>query len=61
MIQQALKNLGLYSGEVDGSIGPKTKEAIKEFQSKNSLAADGKVGPKTWAALKNALNTSSAD
>jgi peptidoglycan hydrolase-like protein with peptidoglycan-binding domain len=58
MIQQALKNLGLYTGDIDGSIGPKTKEAIKEFQSKNNLTSDGKVGPKTWAVLKNALNTS---
>ncbi|MFH0940449.1 MAG: peptidoglycan-binding domain-containing protein [Candidatus Omnitrophota bacterium] len=57
MIQQALKNLGLYAGDIDGSIGPKTKEAIKEFQSKNNLTPDGKVGPKTWAVLKNALNT----
>lgn len=61
MIQQALKNLGLYTGDIDGSIGPKTKEAIKEFQSNNNLAPDGKVGPKTWAVLKNALNTSPAN
>ena len=58
MIQQALKNMGLYAGDIDGSIGPKTKEAIKEFQSNNNLIPDGKVGPKTWAVLKNALNTS---
>ncbi len=57
MIQQALKNIGLYAGDIDGSIGPKTQEAIKEFQSKNDLIPDGKVGPKTWAVLKNALNT----
>jgi len=57
MIQQALKNLGLYTGDIDGTIGPKTKEAIKEFQSKNNLTPDGKVGPKTWAVLKNSLNT----
>ncbi|MEK7849565.1 MAG: peptidoglycan-binding domain-containing protein [Candidatus Omnitrophota bacterium] len=58
MIQQALKNLGLYAGDIDGNIGPKTKEAIKEFQSNNNLVPDGKAGPKTWAVLKNALNTS---
>lgn len=54
-IQKALKNLGLYQGEVDGKVGPKTKEAIREFQKKNSLEADGKAGPKTWAILKRAL------
>jgi peptidoglycan hydrolase-like protein with peptidoglycan-binding domain len=53
-IQRALKNLGLYTGAVDGKIGPKTKEAIREFQKKNGLTADGKVGPKTWALLQKA-------
>ncbi|MDD2866080.1 MAG: peptidoglycan-binding domain-containing protein [Candidatus Omnitrophota bacterium] len=57
-IQTALKGLGLYQGEIDGKIGPKTKAAIKEFQQKNGLVADGKVGPKTWAALKAALGDS---
>jgi peptidoglycan hydrolase-like protein with peptidoglycan-binding domain len=53
-IQKALKNLGLYSGVVDGKIGPKTKEAIREFQRKNNLTVDGKVGPKTWELLQKA-------
>lgn len=60
MIQQALKNLGLYAGEIDGKIGPKTKEAIREFQRRNDLMVDGKIGPKTWALLKKALQESSA-
>lgn len=51
-IQKALKAAGLYSGNIDGKIGPKTKKAIEEFQSKNGLNADGKVGPKTWDKLK---------
>ena len=50
-IQEALKNAGLYDGKIDGSIGPKTKKAIEEFQSQNGLTADGKVGAKTWAKL----------
>ena len=58
MIQKALKNLGLYQGEVDGKMGPKTKRAIKEFQKQNNLQADGKVGSKTWALLKNSLESS---
>ena len=57
-IQQALKNAGLYAGKVDGSIGPKSKQAIREFQTQNSLKADGKVGPKTWQKLGAYLNQS---
>lgn len=54
-IQQALKNAGIYKGSVDGVIGPKTKQAIKDFQAQNNLSADGKVGPKTWSVLKTFL------
>ena len=50
-IQQALKNAGLYTGTVDGKIGPKTKQAIRNFQGQNNLAKDGRVGPKTWVKL----------
>ena len=55
-IQSALKNAGLYAGEVDGKIGPKTKAAIEEFQKANNLTPDGKVGTKTWASLSRYLN-----
>ena len=55
-IQQALKNAGLYEGEVDGKIGPKTNKAIEEFQAKNNLIVDGKVGRKTWEKMKEYLN-----
>ena len=51
-IQTALKNAGLYEGNIDGKIGPKTKKAIEQFQTNNGLKADGKVGPKTWTALE---------
>ena len=50
-IQQALKNAGLYSGNIDGKIGPKTREAIKTFQSQNGLKADGVAATQTWAKL----------
>ncbi len=50
-IQEALKSAGYYEGKVDGSIGPKTKNAIEKFQTENGLKADGKVGPRTWAKL----------
>ena len=59
-IQQALKNANIYSGEIDGSLGPKTKKAIETFQEQNNLKADGKVGPKTWQKLKTYLSASTA-
>jgi hypothetical protein len=37
----------------DGIFGPKTKEAVKNFQFGNGLVADGIVGPKTRAVLNS--------
>ena len=54
-VQQALKNAGFYTGAIDGKIGPKTREAIKEFQKSNSLYSDGIVGKKTWEKLSQYL------
>jgi hypothetical protein len=50
-IQEKLKELGLYTGNVDGLSGPKTIAAIRAFQRINGLTADGKVGPKTLEKL----------
>lgn len=54
-IQTALKSAGFYSGELDGKIGPKTRDAIKEFQKANELKVDGKVGRQTWSKLQKYL------
>ena len=51
-IQRALKSAGVYTGPVDGRIGPGTKEAIVEFQKSHGLKADGVLGRKTWDELK---------
>ena len=59
MIQIALKNLNLYTGSIDGRIGPLTEEAIKSFQSSHNLKADGKVGPLTWAELSKYVSSPS--
>ena len=59
-IQQALANLGLYQGKIDGKIGPKTKQAIRDFQAKNDLRVDGKVGPQTWSKLSSYLQASAS-
>ena len=58
-IQEALKNAGLYAGEIDGKLGPRTQKAIEEFQSQNGLAVDGKIGPRTWAKLSSHLYAAS--
>jgi len=60
-VQNALKNAGLYAGEVDGKSGAKTKAAIEAFQKANNLKVDGKVGPQTWAALSAYAASASAE
>lgn len=54
-IQTALKNAGYEVGPIDGKMGRKTKEAVKDFQRENGLTADGIVGQKTWAKLSKYL------
>ena len=59
-VQTKLKRWGYYTGAVDGIYGPKTKKAVRYFQSKNGLAVDGIVGPKTAAALGMKLSSTSS-
>ena len=49
-LQTSLKNAG-YNIDVDGSFGPQTLEAVKQYQSANGLTVDGMVGPQTSAVL----------
>jgi N-acetylmuramoyl-L-alanine amidase len=44
-IQSRLSSLGFDVGKVDGIFGPKTEEAVIEFQHNRDLAEDGKAGP----------------
>ena len=48
--QKTLKELNLYTGEIDGINGIGTKSAIKEFQKLAGLSIDGVLGPNTKAA-----------
>ena len=50
-VQQKLKDLGYYSGEVDGILGTKSIQAIKNFQKDYGLTVDGIVGKNTLKAL----------
>ena len=50
-LQQRLKELGYYTGSVDGSYGAGTASAVKDFQAANNLGADGVAGSKTQEAM----------
>ena len=50
---ESVKQLqGILGLTVDGNFGPKTENAVKNFQKKHNLTEDGIVGPKTWQALQ---------
>ena len=49
--QQRLKELGYYTGTVDGTFGTAMRTAVKAFQTKNSLSVDGVIGPATRKVL----------
>ena len=51
-IQKALKNAGYYQGTLDGKVGTRTKQALKNFQKDNGLEPDGVCGRQTWARLQ---------
>jgi hypothetical protein len=40
-VQAALKRLGIYSGQVDGILGPDTRHAIEDYQLKNKRPITG--------------------
>ena len=46
-LQQDLKTLGFYNGQITGNVGSKTEQAIKKFQARYGLTADGYAGPDT--------------
>jgi|GEM_PF-386346 len=50
-IQEDLKDLGYYSGHVDGIFGSQTQDAVEKFQANNGLRQDGIIGEQTFKAL----------
>ena len=50
-VQQKLKQLGYYSGSVDGVYGTATQKAVRQFQKNCGITADGIAGPKTLLYL----------
>lgn len=51
-LQERLNRLGFDSGQVDGILGPDTRDAIIDFQANAGLKDDGTAGPETIGALR---------
>jgi general secretion pathway protein A len=54
-LQESLAQLGFFAGELNGQFGAPTEEAVRAFQSEESLAVDGRVGPLTKIRLYERL------
>lgn len=55
-IQKALDDLGYDVGPIDGIIGVRTRNAVREFQKDVKIGVDGIVGPMTMSALHTATD-----
>ena len=49
--QHDLNVVGCYAGAEDGTLGPQTEAAIRNFQTAAGLTVDGRLGPATEDAL----------
>lgn len=52
VLQRRLGALGFDAGRVDGIFGPRTEQALREFQRNAGLTVDGVSGPSTLATLE---------
>lgn len=57
--QTALKEKGLYSGPIDGRIGPKTRQAISQFQRQNGLKQTAQLDSRTMTQLQGGSTSDS--
>ena len=59
-VQQALQRAGFDPGPIDGKMGRRTREALRNFQQAQGLVADGRIGPQTIGRLKAYMTPSTA-
>jgi His-Xaa-Ser repeat protein HxsA len=50
-VQSELSRSGYYTGQIDGVIGSGTRQAIREFQTKQGLPVTGRIDPKLLDTL----------
>jgi len=60
-LQQALKDKGYDPGEIDGVMGPRTRQALREFQQKEGLTATGRLDSGTADKLGMSARMGGAD
>ncbi len=51
VLQKRLKDLGFYSGKIDGIVGTGTLNAVLNYQRAQHLSDDAITGPNTWTRL----------
>ena len=56
-MQQALIRLKYLSGNADGIFGPRTANALREFQASRGIAATGELDDETLSALEEMAAT----
>jgi len=54
-LQEELAELGFYTGEITGSFGRLTKEAVRLFQRAHDIPSDGVAGPITLAEIADEI------
>lgn len=54
-VQRALAQAGHSPGPIDGIYGPKTEQAVADFQRSAGIPADGHYGPQTKQALEQKI------
>jgi membrane-bound lytic murein transglycosylase B len=52
-LQRHLAEAGYYNGEIDGKLGPASREAIRAFQSRRGMTADGFGGVRLLETLRS--------
>lgn len=58
--QQALQAQGLYDARIDGIIGPKTREALRQFQAREGLEQTARLDGPTRQRLAGGAGTGSS-
>ncbi|MGC2857577.1 peptidoglycan-binding domain-containing protein [Novispirillum sp. DQ9] len=50
--QQALRDMGLYDGQIDGIAGPRTRSAVEQYQQRQGLPQTASLDDRTLDSLR---------